>query len=483
MDRNAKTNVLLAGPTSYLGRRLLLRLLGRPDVHLRVLVTNRRSLGDVAATIPDIVEGNPSDPEVLRRAAEEMDVAFYPVGFVATDPEFEELSRVFPALYRDACIAAGVRRIVHLGPASRSADGNESLAGLLGVGETLSACPDRIESVWFRAGLLLGSGSLLFEALHNIVQKLPVLLTPRWMEAKFAAIGVRDVLDYLIHAIHVPLDGSVEVEIGFEPRSFRAMLADTASAMGLPRIFVPVPLRAKRISPVLLMLLTPFSIRLARLLLDMVGTLGEAGGDISTETARRLFPAVEPAPFGVAMARVIEAIEQEQVVSRWTDSIGMISRSNVDEEMSRSVFRDIRREGFGTIPPEKIFRAVTSIGGKHGWFSFDLLWRIRGLMDKLAGGFGNSVGRRTEADLRVGDVLDVWRVIDLQENRRLLLAAQMNTFGKAWLEFRIEGNTLIQTAYHYPKGLMGRLYWYSMLPFHAFIFPDMIRSIIREAAA
>jgi hypothetical protein len=128
-----------------------------------------------------------------------------------------------------------------------------------------------------------------------------------------------------------------------------------------------------------------------------------------------------------------------------------------------------------------IFRAVKSIGGDNGWFHFDLLWRIRGLMDKFVGGFGTSVGRRTETNLRVGDILDVWKVIDLRENRRLLLEAHMKVAGKAWLEFRIEGNTLIQTAYHYPKGLLGRMYWYSMVPFHAFIFRDMIRSIIREA--
>jgi len=202
---------------------------------------------------------------------------------------------------------------------------------------------------------------------------------------------------------------------------------------------------------------------------------------MSSETAKSLFPEVSPAPFHVAVARAIEAIEDEEVISRWTDSIGTVSRSNPDEEISRSMFRDTRQESFGEIPPQKIFRAVKSIGGDHGWFRFDLLWRIRGVMDKLAGGFGDSVGRRTESNLRVGDILDVWRVIDLRENRRLLLEAHMKVAGKAWLEFRIEGDTLVQTAYHYPKGLLGRLYWYSMLPFHAFIFPDMIRSIIRQA--
>ena len=188
-----------------------------------------------------------------------------------------------------------------------------------------------------------------------------------------------------------------------------------------------------------------------------------------------------PIPFATAIARTIAAIENEQVFSRWTDSLPGISFADDEQDLVKSVFQDIKTMDFGTIPPHRIFHAVKSIGGRQGWFSFDLLWQIRGILDKLIGGFGTSVGRRVESDLRVGDLLDVWKVVDLQENRRLLLEAQMKVFGKAWLEFRIEGKTLIQTAYHYPRGLMGRLYWYSMLPFHAFIFRDMIESIVSRA--
>lgn len=481
MAENGKIRVLLPGPTSYLGRRLMFKLLDRPEVRLRVLIVDRTRLGDAAEAIPEIVEGDPLDAEVLRKATEGIDVAFYPVRFVGADAEFEERRRVFPGVYRDACIRAGVQRIIFLGPYSRKAAGNEPLKAMVDIGGVLSACPDRIRTVWFRAGLILGSGSLLFEALRNLVQKMPVLPTPRWMESGVTVIGVRDVLEYLIQAIHVPLDRSVEVEIGLEPRSFRDMLSETARVMGLRRVFLPLPIGAKRLSPVVLMLLTPFSARLATLFLQILDTVGKTRGGMSAEAARSLFPEVSPAPFHVTVARAIEAIEDEEVISRWTDSIGTVSRSNPDEEISRSVFRDIRRERFGEIPPQKIFRAVKSIGGEHGWFRFDLLWRIRGLMDKLAGGFGDSPGRRMESNLRVGDILDVWRVVDLRENRRLLLEAHVKVAGKAWLEFRIEGDTLVQTAYHYPKGLLGRLYWYSMLPFHAFIFPDMIRSIIRQA--
>jgi len=481
MSENGKIRVLLPGPTSYLGRRLMFKLLDRPEVCLRVLIVDRTHLGDAVEAVPEIVEGDPRDAEVLRRATEGIDVAFYPVRFVGSDAEFEERRRVFPAMYRDACIRAGVQRIIFLGPYVREAAGNEPLKSMVDIGGILSACPDRILTVWFRAGLILGSGSLLFEALRNLAQKLPVLPTPRWMEPEFTVIGVRDVLEYLVHAIHVPLDRSVEVEIGIEPRSFRDMLSETARVMGLRRVFLPIPIGGEHLSPVVLMLLTPFSARLSALFLHILGTVGKTRGGMSTETARTLFPEVSPAPFHVAVARAIEAIEHEEVISRWTDSFGTVTRSNPDEEISRSVFRDVRRESFGKIPPQKIFRAVKSIGGDQGWFGFDLLWRIRGVMDKLAGGFGDSVGRRAESNLRVGDILDVWRVIDLRENRRLLLEAHMKVAGKAWLEFRIEGDTLVQTAYHYPKGLLGRLYWYSMLPFHAFIFPDMIRSIIRRA--
>jgi uncharacterized protein YbjT (DUF2867 family) len=481
MAEDGTIRVLLPGPTSYLGRRLMFKLLGRPEVRLRVLIMDRTRLGDAAEAIPEIVEGDPLDAEVLRRATEGIDVAFYPVRFVGADAEFEERRRVFPEMYRDACIRAGVQRIIFLGFHGGEAAGNGPLKAMADIGGILSACPDRIRTVWFRAGLILGSGSLLFEALRNLAQKMPILPTPRWMEPEFTVIGVRDVLEYLIQSIHVPLDRSVEVEIGLEPRSFRGMLSETARIMGLRRVFLPIPIGAKRLSPFVLMLLTPFSARLAAMFLQILDMVGRTRGGMPMETARSLFPEVTPAPFHVAMARTIEALENEEVISRWTDSIGTASRSNPEEDISRSVYRDVRRESFGKIPPQKIFRAVKSIGGDQGWFRFDLLWRIRGLMDKLAGGFGDSVGRRTESNLRVGDILDVWRVIELRENRRLLLEAQMKVAGKAWLEFRIEGDTLVQTAYHYPKGLLGRLYWYSMLPFHAFIFPDMIRSIIRQA--
>ena len=480
MDNPAKIRVLLPGPTSYIGRRLILKLLDRPEVHLRILVADRRSLGEEAEAAHEVLEGDPLNAEVLQRATAGVDAAYFPVRFLGADPEFELRRKVFAGMFRDACIRSGVRRIVFLGPISRSGSGNETIQGMIEAGEALGACPDRIRVFWLRAGFILGSGSLLFEVLRNLVQKMPALPTPRWMETRVSVIGVRDVLEYLVQAIFVPLDRSAEVVVGLPPLSIREMLSETARVMGLRRVFLPLPIGAERLSPVVLMLLTPFSARLSSVFLRMLAVAGKAHGSVSPEGASQWFPGISPAPFRLAVERAVDTILHEEVISRWTDSMGQVPPAD-EEEISRSVFHDVRRECFGDIPPEKIFRAVKAIGGEHGWFHFNMLWRIRGLVDKMIGGFGDSVGRRTDSNLRVGDILDVWKVIDLRENRRLLLEAHMKVGGKAWLEFRIEGNTLVQTAYHYPKGLLGRLYWYSMLPFHAFIFPDMIRSIIRQA--
>ena len=174
-------------------------------------------------------------------------------------------------------------------------------------------------------------------------------------------------------------------------------------------------------------------------------------------------------------------VVHQRVPDRWTDSLIDVSYTFSEDDVDHAVYRDVKTVDFGNLPAGRIFSAVKSVGGKRGWFTFDVLWQIRGLMDKFMGGFGTSVGRRVESDLRIGDMLDVWRVVDLIEDKRLLLEAQMKVFGKAWLEFRIDNRTLTQTAYHVPSGVLGRLYWYSMLPFHAFIFRDMIESIVRRA--
>ena len=477
--KNHHTKILIAWPGSYIGRRLVRKLLERDDVILRFLTPDARRFSEFEPHPVEIVTGDALDESVLRRALHGIQVAYFPIRILGTDPDFRALSRRFAEKFRDACLREGVQRIVYLGMQGGGDSGNEFMDTLDDVGKILSSCPDRIQSVWLRAGFVLGSGSILFEILRNLVQKSPVLLIPRWMDVTVSTIGIANLVDYLVKAKDG--DASLVADIGLPPLSIREMLAITSRAMGLKRVFISVPFNLRRSTSCILMLTTPFSYSLSSFVIRIMKSGNQGSFDTGQLTVPQVFGDVSPFPFETAIKRTIAAIEKEHVHSRWTDSLAEISYEGNEQDLARSVFRDIKTKDFGEISPSILFRAVKSIGGRQGWFSFDLLWQIRGLMDKFAGGFGISIGRRVESDLRVGDLLDVWKVVDLQENRRLLLEAQMKVFGKAWLEFRIEGNTLIQTAYHYPKGLMGRLYWYSMLPFHAFIFKDMIEGIVRRA--
>jgi len=285
-----------------------------------------------------------------------------------------------------------------------------------------------------------------------------------------------DLVEYLVQARTLSVPGNETIPIGSGRMRFQEMVRRTAEVMGLRRMIVPVPISVPRISAFLLTLTTPLSRGLASYCLHILQSpdRAESAGD----SAKRMFPGITPFTFEEALKTSVEELEHEHVISRWSDSLAGISFKSSEEDLARAMFRDRKEMGIGDIPPRKIFRAVKSIGGKRGWFTFDLLWRIRGLLDKFAGGYGTSMGKRVESDLRIGDI---WKVVDLREDERLLLEAQMKVFGKAWLEFRIDGDVLVQTAYHYPKGLLGRLYWYSMLPFHIFIFKDMIRTILSLA--
>ena len=476
-------NVLLTAPTGYIGRRLTVKLLEEKDVHLRLFVDDIRRVGEASLQNVEIVEGDVFNAEDLRRAVTGIETAYYPIRLFWAGAEFDESQKIFAEKFRDACIRAGVKKIIYLGVLGSDNTGDNLLRNMIETGEVLSALPDNIRTIWLRAGFVVGSGSSLFEVLRNLVQKVPVIFTPRWMEAKLAPVGIADTLEYLTKARNLEGQDSVVIDLGAEVISFRDMLKVTLKVMGLKRVFIPLPFTAHRLFSFLLMMVTPFSYKLSFLFIQTLKSRSVLPAGMDRDKARRYFPGISPLTFQGALERALNAIERNQVISRWTDSLAGISYADPEDEISRAVYRDIRTMDFGSLPPEKIFRAITSIGGRQGWFTFDILWKMRGLIDKLTGGFGTALGKRVESELRIGDMLDVWKVVDLRDNKRLLLEAQMKVAGKAWLEFTIEGTTLVQTAYHLPKGLFGRLYWYAMLPFHFFIFRDMIESIVKRAEA
>jgi len=473
--------VLLLGATGYVGRRLNNRLLDEGDVSLRLLLPDARQVSSAARERSEIVEGDMRDRDVVRKAVEGVDVVYYPIRFFGAVWEPEEFDGEKVEMFRDVCIEAGVKKLVYMGLHVSERSSPELLGHIIDTGRILSARPERLPSVWLRVGVLVGSGSVISELLINIVQKIPLIISSRWMDEKMNPVDTDDVVEYLVRVKDLEVKEKMIIDIGREEMSFKDMLKQTARLMGLRRVFIPFPFSANYVSSLLLMLATPFSFRLSSILIQALESGEIELSRPSDVAAQKLFPAIDPAPFGVALEKAIREMEDDQVISRWTDSLDKLTYRSPDEDIARAVFQDVKQMEFGDLPPNKIFSSIKSIGGREGWFTFDFLWRIRGFLDKLAGGYGTAMGKRSGLDLRVGDMLDVWKVVDLQENSRLLLEAQMKVFGKAWLEFKIEGNTLVQIAHHYPTGILGRLYWYSMVPFHAVIFSDMIKSIIKQA--
>jgi uncharacterized protein YbjT (DUF2867 family) len=475
-------NVLIGAPAGYVGRQLLLRFEREMGVALRVLIDDaRRIAGDLGART-EVVEGNLLEPAVLRDAVRSIDVAYYPLRLASPDRDFASRNREFAHRFRDACIEAGVKRIVHLGTPAVRAKPSRLQTIFLEAAEILGARPDRIQLLCLSPGVIIGPGSAVYEMVMNLVRKAPLLFVPRWARAEVRPVALSDMVEYLARAASLEVTGNLSIDIGRPGIRVGDLLALAMRVTGRSRTTIPLPVSLPRLSALLVTLATPFSYRVS---LELVRYLRAAPGTLpgpSPPDATRYFPEVTPLTCEQAMTMALAATDADEVESRWTDSIVGISYRPSEGEMRAARYQVVEQQDFGNLSASKVYRSVLSVGGEAGWFSFDILWRIRGFLDKLLGGFGTSLGRRSATELRTGDMLDVWRVVDLVENERVLLEAQMEVFGKAWLEFRLRGTTLSQTAYYDPAGPAGRLYWYAMLPFHRFIFPDMIRSIIDRAA-
>ncbi len=471
--------ILITGSTGYIGRRLKDRFLNRSDLSIRLLVRNKKKVRPSVYQQVEVVEGDTFNKEALSEALNGIDVAFYLIHSMGSGKNFEERDRLSAKNFRDACIETGVKRLIYLGGLGVKETASRHLLSRLETGEILSARPDSLQTVWFRAGIIIGSGSASFEIIRNLVQKLPVIVAPKWVSTKTQPIAVEDVLSYLAAAIDLEVKGNLVVDIGSDPMSFKDMMRDAAKVMGLRRYLLPVPLLSPRLSSYWLVLFTPIPYQLAAALVE--GLKSETV--VLNDHAARYFRDITPLPFDRAVRLALEEMEQNQVISRWCDSsAGEVCDIKGRDDKDSAIFRDRREVVFGTTPPERIFDSVCSLGGDSGWFSYNALWRFRGFIDKLCGGYGLNRGRRVNDRLRIGDALDFWKVADIRENKRVLLVAQMRLPGKAWLEFDIKEERFVQTAHFYPRGIWGRLYWYAILPLHNLIFGDLAKKIVLHAA-
>ena len=470
--------ILLTGATGYVGRRLLLRLAEEQGLELQVLVRHSVKFGPPPRPDIKVFEGSTFDGDALRSALEDVEIAYYLVHSLGAKGNLQALERRSAENFREACLEAGVKRVIYLGGLGEKATASAHLKSRLETGEILGAQPDRLRLLWFRAGIVIGSGSASFEIIRHLLQKLPVLIAPRWIGTRTQPIGIDDVLRYLRAGLDADLRENAMVDIGAEVLSFRQMLLGAARVMGLRRRLIPMPLLTVRLSSTWLALITPVPYRIARLLME-----GLKSETISlNEEAARLFPGIRPLSYEQAFAAALAEIEGRQVVSRWCDSDAAQACNLQEPEASaRAIFRDERRLDFAPLDPARVFRSVLSVGGNEGWPAFNLLWRIRGAWDKVTGGPGLGRSRRDPFHLRPGDALDFWRVVDVRPGRRLLLAAEMKLPGKAWLEYTIEGTALRQVAHFWPRGLGGRLYWWAFKPVHALVFPRLTRKIVARA--
>jgi uncharacterized protein YbjT (DUF2867 family) len=470
--------ILLTGSTGYIGRRLKNRLLQREDLSIRLLVRNKNKLRPSIYKKVEIVEGDTFNRDALSEALTGIEVAYYLIHSMGAGKGYEERDRLSAENFRDACIEQGVKRIVYLGGLGVKESASRHLMSRIETGEILSDRPDKLQCLWFRAGVIIGSGSAGFEILRHLVEKLPIMIMPTWVHSRTQPIAIDDVLSYLEGAIEVSCQGNLMVDIGAEPMSFEQMLHGAAEVMGLRRILIPVPVLTPKLSSYWLLLITTVPFSIASALVE--GLKSETV--VLNDNADRYFPEVKTISYTEAVRTALHEMEQDHVLSRWCDSsAGATCDIAQQDDIHTAVLRDRREVPLQGISPASVFESVKAIGGQTGWFTYHFLWRLRGVIDKLLGGYGLSRGRREKHDLRIGDALDFWKVADIKENKRLLLLAQMKLPGKAWLEFDIQPDMLVQTAHFLPSGLWGRIYWYAVSPLHNPVFRDLARKVVARA--
>ena len=474
--------VLVTGASGYVGGRLVPELLGSQHT-VRCVVRDPRKLDQAPwRTHVDVVRADIGGD--LGEAMSEVDVAVYLVHSIGEGPDWVARERAVAENFRCAAERAGVQRIVYLGGLGEDGSNlSDHLRSRHEVGNVLAAGP--IEAVELRAAVVIGSGSASFEMLRYLTEVLPVMVTPKWVRTLCQPISIRDVLHYLVAAITEPgpLAGIVEIG-GPDVVSYAEMMATYAHQAGLTkRRLIPVPVLTPRLSSLWVGLVTPVPAQLARPLVDsLVNSVV-----VTDHRAELLFP-FERLPLAEAIHRAIGRTAVGDVPTKFDDASSPVWQSwATDPDWTGGTeLTDVRTVVVGT-DVHRTWQAVCRVGGERGWYRGEILWKARGLLDQIAGGPGLRRGRRHPDHLSVGEPVDFWRVENLDVDRMLVLHAEMRLPGEAWLEWSMEpvhaGTLVVQTARFRPRGLLGRLYWYAVAPFHRLVFPGLLNGIALDALA
>lgn len=475
--------VFLTGSTGYIGGRLAPRLLDSGYI-VRCLARSERKLRArpwASRERVEVIEGDVENEATLMDALKDCDAAYYLIhSMEASVGEYRTRDTALAEKFGRVCAKAGVKRIIYLGGLGEVGEGlSKHLTSRREVETALAS--GGVPVTVLRAAMIIGSGSASFEILRYLVERLPVMVTPRWVSTESQPIAVRDVLFYLIEALKVPETVGRTIDIGGpDVLSYADLMREMASALGLRRrLVIPVPVLTPRLSSLWIHLVTPLHSSIARPLAEGLRNRVVCRNDEATRLMPHRCLTVRE-----AIHASLEKMSVGSIETSWSDAGVMPG----DPSWAGGTFFVDRREATTTASVAKVWEAVSSLGGEQGYHGADWLWRLRGILDRLVGGPGLRRGRRDAHDLRLGDSLDFWRVSAIDPPHSLELTAEMKLPGIATLSFEIEpiagenpGTRLIMTARFRPRGLGGIVYWYMVMPLHGIVFSRMLAGLLRAA--
>ncbi len=478
--------ILLTGSTGYIGRRLLPVLVGAGH-HVICLVRDQRRFDwddfseDFLKQV-SVIEVDLSDSKSFGLVPTDIDVAYYLVhSMSSSNLDFTKMEAISAQNFVAFINTTTAKQTIYLSGIVNDADLSAHLLSRKNVEDILKSATAPLTVL--RAAIIIGSGSASFEIIRDLVEKLPVMVAPKWLKTRCQPIGIRNVIEYLHGVLLKPESLRQTFDIGgTEILTYKQMLYGFAKMRGLKRLIITIPVLTPKLSSLWLVFVTSTTYSLARSLVNSM-----RNEVICNDTRIQQIVPTKILSYEESLQLAFDKISQKSVISSWKDAISLSTMDknflNNVQVPEHGVFTDKRQIEF-VRNREEVIENIWRIGGNRGWYFGNWMWRIRGVMDKMVGGVGLRRGRRSETDLKAGDALDFWRVLLADKpNGRLLLYAEMKLPGEAWLEFRVkesEGKKILfQTATYRPLGLWGRLYWYSVLPFHGLIFPKMAENITK----